>query len=203
MPQADFDKKLVIPGQGNSQGQIIKLEKKNDKVSFLIAGTPHYVGKHWVGEDRPVICNRVAQEDPDAECEWCAKLDAGEENPHARNKSYRPQMQFYYPIVNLADNKPAIFQTGSLVHSTIKDNAEKGIDVFKSPWLVTRNEGDDPGKYYSTLRLDPVEITPEIEQAKKDAAEFDLERLAGGGKESDSVVEADKPSDADVDDIPF
>jgi hypothetical protein len=95
----------------------------------------------------------------------------------------KPQVTFFYPVLNLNTNEPVIFQTAQSVHWTIVGYAEDGVDVFNCAWAVERTE--EPGKYYEVRRLDAVKLTAE----QKDALEKAKLIVLNKGQVSKTVVE--------------
>ena len=187
MPEAKFDNRnLNLP---TSTGKYIKLKAKGDKIKFLIASTPHYETKHWLSDQEAVLCEKYNSEDKMAKCQYCEAYQknleaAGEDKDKvkAANKM-KPQVSFYYPILNFKDNVAGIFQTTQSVHWTIVGYAEDGVDVFGCVWSVERTE--DPGNYYATRRLDPVKLTAEQRLELEKAKTIKLSK----GKLSKSVVD--------------
>jgi hypothetical protein len=186
--EAGFKRDLNLPTTGS---KYIKLKSKGDKLKFLIAGTPHYETKHWVSDREAILCDKYNSPDKKADCDYCSQYaqlikDAGSDKGliEEANK-LRPQVTFYYPVLDLTNNVAGVFQTSPSVHWTIVGYSEDDVDVFKCAWSVTRTE--EPGKYYETRRLDPVKLTPEQEEVLATAKTLNLER----GKQSESVV-ADK-----------
>ncbi|KKR27915.1 MAG: hypothetical protein UT61_C0062G0015 [Candidatus Woesebacteria bacterium GW2011_GWA1_39_8] len=190
MPEAGFDKNLNVPRSG---GNYTKLSSKGEKIKFLIANTPHYETKHWTGERESVLCEKYNSPDKNKSCDLCDQWKvlveaAGEDKKELEvaNK-LKPQVTFFYPILNLADNSPVIFQTAPSVHWTIVGYKEDGVDVFACAWSVERTE--DPGNYYVIRRLDAVKLDEEQEAALQKAKEIKLSK----GKLSQTVVDEDPP----------
>jgi|SRR3972149_4688931 len=195
MPTVDYNED--IEGMTVFKSQFIGLREKGDKIKFKIVDKAFYVGKHWIGEKQTVNCSRVATGDKNEPCEWCEKAEQGLENPYHRSKKYDYGLQFYYPIVTREFNgkkigEGAIFQTSQLVHNRIKEEAAAGIDIYKSDWMVTRNEGK-PASYYSVIRLDPVPLSVEEQKEAKQIKE-DFEKLKPSleGKESKMAPPAEE-----------
>lgn len=187
MPEAGFNNRnLNLP---SGTGKYVKLKAKGDKIKFLIAGTPQYETKHWISDRDSVLCSKYNSEDKDARCLNCeawheALEEAGQDKKKIEEANkLKPQVTFYYPILNLNDNIAAIFQTTQSVHWTIVGYAEDGVDVFKCAWAVERTE--DPGSYYVVRRLDEVKLTPDQKQEMEKAKAQKLNK----GKSSSSVVE--------------
>ena len=157
MPEADFSED--IPGS-TYRSDFVQLSKKGDRIKFRIFAKPFYIGKHWIAEREAVNCPRINSKDETVSCEYCEKFEKGVANPHHRSGSYKPNLQFYYPIIDRETHEAAIFQTSISVHMAIKEAADAGIDVYKSDWQVTRNEGDK-ANYYGVVRLDAISVTEE------------------------------------------
>ncbi len=165
MPTVDFTDE--IPGT-DFKSDFVQLSKKGDQIKFRIFAKPFYVAKHWITEKEVVNCPKVNSKDEKAPCEYCEKFENGIANPNHRSGTYKPNLQFYYPIIDRNTHQAAIFQTSVSVHMAIKETANAGIDVYKSDWQVTRNEGS-PANYYGTVRLDAIPVT---EEEKKSAIEL-------------------------------
>ena len=95
--------------------------------------------------------------------------------------------------------KPIIFQTTTSVHVAINKYAKEGVDVFACDWKVERTE--EPGGYYSVMRLGEGELSSEEAAALKQAASLNT----GAQKESKSVVPKVDTLQEDVDpgEVPF
>jgi hypothetical protein len=185
MPVAGFDKPLNLP---SNDGKFVKLKKLGDTIKFRLANTPHYVTKHFLADKTIVMCGKYNTEDKDAKCTYCEQYtkanDAGEKE---LAKQLKPVTTFYYPIVDMNDSKPKIFQfTAKSIHYTIVGYANDGVDVFASTWKVERTE--EQGNYYKVLRLDEKPFTKEQAEAFNVAKTFKLE-----SKESSSVVLEEAP----------
>lgn len=192
MPEANFDRNIDLPSSG---GKYLRLKAKGEKIKFLIAKTPHYETKHWISDRESVLCDRYNGQGKQAKCQWCEKHKdllalAGNDKKKidAANK-FRATTSFFYPILNLNNDEPVIFQTTPSIHWTIVGYKEDGVDVFGCAWSVERTE--DPGNYYAVRRLDPVKLTPEQQEALETAKGFTLER----GKASSSVVDESEEVD--------
>jgi len=188
MPQINFSDDIDVPG-GGGMANFVKLESKGDKIKFRLANKPHVRAQHWPKDSRPLDCERVNN---NKDCEYCAKLEEGEFPPgvtkeqvekDARLNWYKPTIQFLYPILNRDTGVAQIFQTSTSVHVVIKDAEKAGIDVYKSDWQVTRNEGV-PAKYYSVIRLDPVKLDAKDKAILEEANKIDLDAILGSSKES-------------------
>lgn len=180
MQEANFNKNLNLPKLG---GNFLKLKAKGDKIKFRIASTPHYETKHWLAARETVMCAKFNSDDKKAVCVYCEKYqklqDVGEKE---EAKQMAPVTTFYYPILNLENNTPAIFQfTAKGIHYTIKGYADENVNVFGCDWSVERTE--EPGNYYKILRLGNDELTPVQKEAYEAAKLIKLK-----AKESASVV---------------
>lgn len=186
MPEAGFDRNINLPSGG---GKYFRLKAKGDKIRFLIASTPHYETKHWISDRESVLCNKYNGQGKGAVCDLCNKhkellTSAGEDKVKidAANK-LKAKTDFFYPVLNLVTDEPMIFQTTPSVHWDIVGYKEDGVDVFGCAWSVERTE--EPGKYYSTRRLDAVKLTPEQQEALEQAKLIPLDR----GLSSSTVVD--------------
>src|SRR3990167_2146195 len=155
MPTAEFSDD--IPG-ATFRSDFVQLSKKGDRIKFRIFAKPFYIGKHWLGDREAVNCPRINSKDDKVTCEYCEKFEQGITNPGHRSGTYKPNLQFYYPIIDRDLHAAAIFQTSVSVHMAIKEAADAGIDVYKSDWQVTRNEGDK-ANYYCVVRLDAIPVS--------------------------------------------
>ena len=186
MPQANFDRNINLPTGG---GKYFRLKAKGDKIKFLIAQAPHYETKHWISDNESVMCDKYNGQDKGVKCENCEKYAdlialAGEDKDKVKiANQLKPQVTFFYPVLNLNTNEPVIFQTAQSVHWTIVGYAEDGVDVFNCAWAVERTE--EPGKYYEVRRLDAVKLTAE----QKDALEKAKLIVLNKGQVSKTVVE--------------
>jgi len=192
MPEASFDKDIRVPG--GQRSQFVQLKKKGEKIRFRIAATPHYNAKHWLSRTEWVFCPRTMDEsDAVVPCEYCNKLEEAfqiqdQKERDEEVRKWKPKLNFYYPILNLDTKEAQIFNTTLSVHLAIRDNEKAGVDVFKSDWQVTRNEGS-PANYYGTVRLaETSKLTKKEEEALKVAKELDLEKIIGSSRTSKSVV---------------
>lgn len=165
IPTVDFTDE--IPGT-DFKSDFTQLSKKGDRIKFRIFAKPFYLAKHWITEKEVVNCPKTNNKDEKLTCEYCEKFENGIANPNHRSGTYKPNLQFYYPIIDRGTHQAAIFQTSVSVHMVIKEAADAGIDVYKSDWQVTRNEGS-PANYYGVVRLDGVPVTDE---EKKSAIEL-------------------------------
>lgn len=187
MPEAQFGQRINLPSSGSS---FIKLKSKGDKIRFCIANTPHYETYHWLSDQEKVLCGRYNSEDKEAYCklcdEWKSLLDAGKKD---QAKKVAPITTFYYPVVDLVKNEPAVFQfTAKSIHYTISGYADEGVDVFDCLWSIERTE--EQGNYYKILNLGPKKLNKEQEEALVKAKEIKVKAV----KESSSVVmEDDSP----------
>ena len=184
MPEDDFSTDISFPGQPRSE--FVRLTSKGEKIKFRIAKPPFYLGKHWIAPKEQVPCLKVNK---NLECEWCMKFEQNIENPHTKNKSYKPNVEFYYSIINRSTKKAEIFQTGISVHTVIKETAKAGVNIYNSDWQVTRNEGDNPANYYGTIRLDAVSLTAEEKEELKSAKELDFTKIFKDEGQSSSIEE--------------
>lgn len=181
MPTADFDKDINLPKE---IGKYAKLSEKGEKIKFVIAKTPEYETKHFLGGKDWSLCGRYNADDPEAECVYCDQYQAMvEKSDEEGAKQLRPVTTFYYPILDLDTNKPRIFQfSAKSIHYTIKGYMNEGVDVFSGAWLVERTE--EKGNYYKILRLDLKELTKEQKESLEIAKGYSMEK-----KESNSVKE--------------
>lgn len=186
MPEANFDRNIDLPSGG---GKYFRLKSKGDKIKFLIANTPHYETKHWISDRETVMCGRYNGQGKKAVCDWCNKhkdllaLAGDDKKKIEQANKFRATTTFFYPVLNLLNDEPVIFQTTPSVHWTIVGYKEDGVDVFGCAWAVERTE--EPGKYYEIRRLDPVKLTPEQLEAVAIAKAFTLSK----GQASSSVVD--------------
>ena len=198
MPTVDFAED--IPG-GEFRSDFVSLAKKGDKIKFRIFARPFYIAKHWITDREAVNCPRINSKDEKVTCEYCEKFNEGIENPNHRSKSYKPNYQFYYPIIDRESHQAAIFQTSRSVHMAIKEAADAGIDVYKSDWQVTRNEGDK-ANYYGVVRLDAIPVTDE---ERKSAIELKplVEKVQASleAKESRMQPKAEEPEPSKADEL--
>ena len=171
MPRTDFGEKIFT---GQKQGQFIKLEKQGESITFRIANVPAYDGKHWIDKIMS-YCPKIMKQDVESKCQFCEKANSSQDAEEKRK--YKVKVNFYFPILNKETRQAQIFQTGLSVRNAIEDYQKNGIDVYKSDWKVVRNEGDDPARYYLTIRLDTTKLTKEEEEALGEAAGFDLEKM--------------------------
>ena len=185
MPEAGFNRDINLPSGG---GKYFRLKAKGDKIKFLIASTPHYETKHWTSDRESVLCQRYNGQGKSSVCENCVKYRdllalAGDEKDKVEvaNK-LKPQVTFFYPVVDLKTDEPVIFQTTQSVHWTIVGYAEDGVDVFNCAWSVERTE--EPGKYYEVRRLDTIKLSAEQKEALEKAKQIVLNK----GQASSSVV---------------
>lgn len=199
MPEAAFGQQINVPSTG---GSYIKLKGKGDKVKFIIAGTPHYETQHWI-DGHPVLCDRYNGSDKNAPCQYCdqyqAALEEAGDDKDAQKLANKkgPVTTFYYPILNLADDKPAIFQfTAQSIHWNISSYADEGMNVMEQTWLVTRTE--TPGSYYDVKNLGIQRLTAEQEEALERASKLKIKL----GKESSSVNSSNYESEGEeVEDV--
>ncbi len=194
MPEASFEKNLNLPSSG---GRYVKLSKKGDKIRFRIAGTPHYETKHFLGDKEIEFCGKYNSDDTKATCKYCedyaTALEMGDEKTA---KQIKPFTTFYYPILDLGDNKAKIFQFNAKgIHYTIKNYADEGVDVFACDWSVERTEEQGPN-YYKVLRLDGKKLTKEQDEELVKAKGFKLSQ-----KPSSSVSTEGELSDEQMDEI--
>jgi len=204
MPEAPFDKNINLP-KGSSL--YVRLANKGDKIKFRIAKTPTYETKHWLDKNTVVLCKKYNDDDPSVDCEHCNQYrEAVASQDKEKMKQIKPVTSFHYPILNLTDNTPAIFEfTAKSIHYTIKGYADEGVDVMGCDWSVERTE--EKGKFYKVLRLADKPLTEDqkvaIEKAKL---------ITVGGKKSESVTEKQEETNAvanshkediDPDEIPF
>ena len=124
MPEVSFDQDISIPG--GQRSQFVRLTADGQKIKFRIAKPPFYIGKHWIEEKRTVPCKAINENQA---CEWCEKFEQGIKNPNHRSGTYKPSIEFHYPIVNRDTHKAEIFQTSISIHFVIKEAAGEGIDV--------------------------------------------------------------------------
>lgn len=181
MLTADFNKDLNLPSRG---GKYIRLKEKGDKVKFIIAGTPHYETIHFDNKE-VVLCGRYNSEDGKGRCDYCDRykkaIEEGDENAE---RNFRPITNFYYPILDLVNNTPAIFQfTAKTIHYTVKNYADEGVDVFNSVWSVERTN-EQGANYYKVLCLGVRGLTEEQKEQLKLAKQLKVK-----ARESTSVVE--------------
>lgn len=186
MPEANFDRNINLPTSG---GKYIRLKAKGDKIKFLIANTPHYETKHWISDKETVMCDKYNGQPKGSVCNMCNKhkelLDlAGEDKKLIQQaNNVRAVTTFFYPILDLKTEEPAIFQTSPSVHWTIVGYKEDEVDVFACAWSVERTEV--AGNYYEVRRLDPPKMTPSIKEGLEKAKAIALNK----GKASRTVVE--------------
>lgn len=188
MPEAAFNKNLSLPSKG---GTYVRLKDKGDKVKFIIAGTPHYETIHWVGDRQFELCGKYNTEDPaHAECQYCDQYaKAVEEKDEKTEKAIRPVTNFYYPILDLNTEKPAIFQfSAKSIHYTIKNYADEGLDVFDTIWVVERTNEQGPN-YYKVLNMGNAKLTKELKEQLELAKKLKVKT----GKPSSSVSEEEVP----------
>src|SRR3990167_3561908 len=209
MPEVDFSKDISFPGQPRSE--FVRLTSKGEKIKFRIAKPPFYLGKHWIAPKEQVPCLNVNK---GLECEWCNKFEQKIENPHTKSGSYKPNVEFYYSVVNRESKKAEIFQTGISVNTVIKETAKAGVNIYGSDWQVTRNEGDNPATYYATVRLDATPLIAEEKEELKVAKDLDFTKIFKDEGQSSSIEEpsldegenepeeSEKPG-KDKDEIPF
>ena len=213
-PTDDFSTDISFPGQPRSE--FVRLTSKGEKIKFRIAKPPFYLGKHWIGPKEQVPCLKVNK---NLECEWCMKFEQKIENPHTKSGSYKPNVEFYYSVVNRGSKKAEIFQTGISVHTVIKETAKAEVNIYNSDWQVVRNEGDNPATYYGTVRLDATPLTTEEKEELKVAKELDFTKIFKDEGQSSSIEEPalieneDQPAepeegtkgkeDIDPSDLPF
>lgn len=196
MPRAEFGRALNIP---TTTGTYIKLKQKGESITFRIAGTPHYETKHWV-DGETVLCGKFNSEDKKATCAHCdayqQALELAGEDKNLQDKAQKmaPKVNFYYPVLDLVNNKPAIFQfTAAGIHYTISGYAEDGVDVFEQSWKVIRTEL--PGKYYDVRNLGIQRLTAEQEEQFEKAQNIKIKT----GVQSSSIQQAKEPEDVPQD----
>jgi hypothetical protein len=186
MPEAGFDRNINLPSGG---GKYFRLKAKGDKIKFLIANTPHFETKHWVSDREAVMCDRYNGQGKNAVCKNCEQYKdllalAGDEKDKVEQANkLKPQVTFFYPVLDLKTDEPVIFQTSPSVHWTIVGYKEEGVDVFNCAWSVERTE--EPGKYYEVRRLDTIKLTKEQDEALVLAKQIVLSK----GQVSSSIVE--------------
>lgn len=188
MPEAAFSKNIQLPSKG---GQFVRLKDKGDKVKFVIAGTPHYETIHWVGDKQFELCGKYNSDNPaKAECQYCDQYqEAVEAGDEKTEKQIRPVTNFYYPILNLLIDKPAIFQfSAKSIHYTIKNYSDEGLDVFDTVWVVERTNEQGPN-YYKVLNMGSPKLTAE----QKEQLELAKKLKVKAGKPSSSVSDEDIP----------
>lgn len=212
MPRIDFDQDIDVPG-ASSRSQFVQLKSKGEKITFRIANIPFVRGQHWAGAKNPIPCSKVNKNET---CQYCDKYEAGEippgVDPDKGRNWYQPNLQFLYPILNRETGEAQIFQTALSVHTTIRDTAKAGVNVYASDWRVTRNEGT-PAKYYSTVRLDASELSVTEKAVMEKAKAIDFEAIfAEDGKFSkmEKPASGEEATDEDVqnlmtppEDLPF
>lgn len=174
MQNAGFDQNLDLPSGGS---KFVKLTKKGEKITFRLAATPKYHTRHWI-EKKPILCDKYASEDKKAPCAYCEQLarfvDKKDEGSKQKVKELSPVTTFYYPILNLDTDKPAVFQfTAKSIHFTIKRYADQGVDVFDTNWLVERTE--EQGNYYPVLNLGGKPLSEEQKEALEVAKNINLD----------------------------
>ena len=188
MPEASFNKNINLPSKG---GTYIRLKEKGDKVKFVIAGTPHYETIHWTADRQFELCGKYNSDNPEkAECIYCDQYaEAIEANDEKKQKAIRPVTNFYYPILDLATNKPSIFQfSAKSIHYTIKNYSDEGLDVFDTVWVVERTNEQGPN-YYKVLNMG----TPKLTAEQKEQLELAKKLKVKSGKPSSSVSDEEVP----------
>jgi len=193
MPVADFNKKLNLPSKG---GQYIRLKEKGDKVKFIIANTPHYETIHFINRE-VVVCGKYNSDDGKGDCEYCDMYKkAIEDGDETKERNLRPVTNFYYPILDLTNNKPAIFQfSAKSIHYTVKNYADEGVDVFNSIWSVERTN-EQGANYYKVLCLGSPKLTKEQEEQLALAKKLEIK-----ARESASVSVAEPTEEVNLDDV--
>jgi hypothetical protein len=197
MPEAAFDQNLNLP---SSNTTFVKLKSKGDKIKFRIAANPHYETVHFI-DKHPVLCTKYNTEDKKAKCVHCDKyallVEAGKEK-ETEARDIKPVTNFYYPILNLADDTAGIFQfTAKSIHYTIAGYAKEGLDVFGSDWVVERTE--EKGSYYKVLRLDGSKLSAEQKEMLLKANGFKMKALNTSSsvvieREADESLNDQEPS---------
>ena len=191
MPVANFDRNINLPSGG---GKYLRLKAKGDKVKFLIANTPHFETKHWIGDRESVLCDKYNGQGKTAVCGNCDTYkmmlaEAGDNEAKLKEANkLKPQVTFFYPVLDLNTNEPVIFQTSPSVHWTIVGYKEDGVDVFNCAWAVERTE--EPGKYYEVRRLDSIKLSKEQLEALEKAKQIVLSK----GQVSTSIVDESEVS---------
>ena len=193
MPVADFNKKLNLPTKG---GQYIRLKEKGDKVKFIIAKTPHYETIHFINRE-PVICGKYNSEDGDGDCQYCDMYKkAIEDGNETKERDLRPVTNFYYPILDLSDDRPAIFQfSAKSIHYTVKNYADEGVDVFNNIWSVERTN-EQGANYYKVLSLGTPKLT------KEQGEQLTIARAQKVKARESSSINIEKPTEeVNLDDV--
>lgn len=199
-PDANFDKDLNLP-KGSSL--YIKLSSKGDKIKFRIAKTPTYETKHWLDKKTTVLCAKYNSDLPVEECKYCDQYqEAVSAQDKEKAKQIKPVTTFHYPIVNLADNLPAIFEfTAKSIHYTIRGYAVEGVDVMGCDWSVERTE--ERGNYYKVLRLGDAPLTDEQKVAMENAKKLMLNGNKSSSVTDENAVANSHVEDVEPDEIPF
>lgn len=202
MPEVDFERDTDLLGQGG-RNQFVKLNHVGEKIVIRIAKKPYVLGKHWVGQKQPVPCVKIKDKQP---CEYCEKAQRDEKNPHSKSGTFKPKIEFYFPVVNRVTHKAEIFQTTTAVYTVMINAKEEGINVYASDWSVRRNEGDVPANYYVTVRLDTVPLTPEEEGELEIAKGVDWSKIfkeEGRLTSMEDAPEEPMTETVEPEDIPF
>ncbi len=217
MPSARMGDKISL-----DRKEFLELKSKGEKVLIRFASSNYYYeGKHFTqqknGEWDVAMCPRVNNE---VECENCnqyfeirkqikqAKADKDAEAEKSLDKLSRkvkPNIAFYYPVLDRESHTAAIFRTSLMIRLALEEKVNEGVDILNVDFTVKRTE--KAGSYYSLERVDSSE-TPKL--TKEEKAELELAKetnvgeVVGGKKGSMSFdVEVEPGEKVNADDIPF
>ena len=208
MPEAKVGEKTSL-----DRKEFLELKSKGDKVKIRIASANYYYeGKHFVKQSDDswdvTSCSRVNEE---FDCELCEQYFAikrevkkatdSKEEEAAKNldkeaRKVKPNISFYYPVLDRETHIAAIFRTTLMVRLALEEKVDEGIDILNVDWVVKRTE--KPGSYYSLSRVDSAD-TPELtkdEKAEiKKAKKMNVGEIVGGKKGTMDFDKSDKLDD--------
>lgn len=177
----DVDEVVKEQGGGNKYLSF----KKGDKgrvIQIRLASEPKYVNQHWA--DGKMLGNCVGDE-----CQFCGK------NVDPKNKLQKTA-KWGWVVIDREDGEVKVFTGPTLIARSVKDLSQlKNKVTNKVMWgnptgydiQIERTEEPGAGYYKVTPVVGSQEpLTPE-EQAKVNAAGYDLVAELKGGKKSDNV----------------
>jgi hypothetical protein len=193
-----------IPKKG---GRFFRVKEKGDSITFRIAKSPVFIGKHFIQNDTGwdvIECQRISG---GGECEWCELFFAAkaeekeakasgdverEKGAKSEARKYSPATIFYFSVLNRDTEEMVILQTTSGVRNEINKQYENGVKLFERD-LILRNTGSEsPKDRYSLSVVDSSESKPlsekETESLQK-AKDFNLTTLESGNSVQDENIE--------------
>lgn len=199
----DFNEKR--PGTGD---MFLRVKQKGDRVQFRIAQKPAYTGKHFMQEGGSWVVTECERESSGDECEMCEQFfklmgkikqikasDSTLTNDSPKIKElteearkYRASIEWYMAIIDRTSGAMRILQTTDGVRRKFEAQAEAGIDVYETEWILQNTGSKSPTERYLLTPVDSSKVADmteeelmEFEKAKK----FDMSSIGVGGGSSD------------------